>query len=52
MRRLNLGKDGIKWPENDSQDIKSRLAEKLDAYILRIKGVVGKMTGLSLRDEL
>jgi len=47
-----LGKDGIKWPENDSQDLKSRLAEQLDAYILRIKGVVGKMRGLSLHDEL
>jgi hypothetical protein len=49
---LIVGKDGIKWPENDMQNVKDRIAEQLDAYILRVKGVVGKMQGLSHHDEL
>jgi hypothetical protein len=33
------------------QNVKERRAEQLDAYILRIKGVVGRMSGLG-HDEL
>jgi len=40
------------WPENDMQNVKDRVAEQLDAYILRIKGVIGKMKGLGSHEEL
>ena len=38
----------VEWLENDMLNAKDRRA---DAYILRIKRVVGKMSGLS-HDEL
>jgi len=48
---VSVGKNGIKWPENDMQNVRDRVAEQLDAYILRIKGTVGTMSGLG-HDEL
>jgi hypothetical protein len=45
------GKNGKKWPENDMQNVRARQVQQLDAYILRINGMVGKLSGLG-HDEL